>query len=424
MHFLFLTETDVLSCSNLLFILILVVVCLVFTLYFVAFEIWTQETSLLDRMCSLCFIIQTFSIAVFSLFRRLQNCTLVFGKGSYREPRPFDMDFIRSCVQIIQIETTKYKRRNPLTIGRLVLFLILPVLTALGRLTFNTIYAIAGFISITYLYDPIISFSSISYGCFWYIVYLQRISLQHQFNRALRKLRQLSRESDRDRARRLIDRIYSEYHTIRKLMGGWMAMTTLTVSILSIYTIAYNNSNANDILKIPMADTNASCDEIPWKWHTQSHASYDDYNPLLRALPTFSICLMWAYSFMFCLTPVCALGSINLEYLWQRFRHVIIRSKIDAHESFWLAVEQYAIQIDSLGRLDIQLTLMFPVVGVFVYHIVAENYHNIIPFWISGYMKCTPHLNYTLITNGSAVLWKTKIIRAWIKGFISFHFIH
>ena len=181
-----------------------------------------------------------------------------------------------------------------------------------------------------------------------------------------------------------------------------MALTTLTVSILSIYTIAYNNSNANRILKIPMADRNTSCDKYPWKLHT--HASYDDYNYVLRVLPPYSICLMWAYSVMFCFTPVCALGSINLEYLWQRFRHVIIRSKIDAHESFWLAVEQYAIQIDSLGRLDIQLTLMFPVVGVFVYHIVAENDHHIIPFWISGYIECTPHLNYTLITNGSAVL--------------------
>ena len=187
-HFLFLTETDVVSCSNLLLILVLVVVCLVFTLYIVVIETWTQETSLLDRICSLCFIIQLFSIAVFALFRRIQNCTLVFGKGSYQEPRPFDMEFIRSCVQIIQVETTKYKRRNPLTIGRLVLFLILPVLTAFGRLSFNIVYSIAGYIAITYPLDPLISFSSISYGCFWYIVYLQRISLQHQFNRALRKL--------------------------------------------------------------------------------------------------------------------------------------------------------------------------------------------------------------------------------------------
>ena len=148
-------------------------------------------------------------------------------------------------------------------------------------------------------------------------------SLERQLNGALRKLKDLAKKDARDIARRLIDHTYSEYHLIRKITGLWMEITLLTVTILVLCTATFTYDHVKPMESIGNSSEN---EELP------SYYTGFTY-------------IAWIQNIMFCVIPLIALGGINLEYLWQRFRYTIIRSKLNACESFWMAVEEHVIQI-------------------------------------------------------------------------------
>ena len=331
-----------------------------------------EEKYILDTLSCMCYISQTFSISAFAFFSRIQNLWLVITKSSPKIPQPFDMDFIRNRVKLIQNKALKMKLQNPLTIGRFIIFLTLPVITAIIGLVFKfKMLSFDCFAPLPVL-DIFISFSFINYGCFWFVVYVQRISLQHQLNDTLTELNQLAKTDARTTARRLIDHTYSEYHLIRKITGLWMEMTLLTVTILGLCTVtfSYDNAEAIDSVKDP-----GEKEKIGNFW------------------AGFTV-IMWMQNLMFCVIPFSALGGINLEYLWHRFRHVIIRSRNDEHESFWLVVEQYVNHIDTLGRLDLKLTAIFPLIGVLVYNVTVQH-DNSFRFWGSRFY-CNVISNHTI----------------------------
>ena len=301
----------------------------------------------LDALSYLCFIIQTFSIGVFAVFHRLQNCLMIFRKNSSKILRPFDMDFIRSRVETIQSESHEFKLKNPLTIGRFILFLTCPVLNAIAGLALKAQMLLVGCSLQELLIDALFTIYSINYGCFWYVVYVQRIAIQYQLDTVLRNLKRLAKKDDLDEARRFIDRVYTEYHLLSKVMGIWVAMTILTLTVLLLSTATFTFKFISCYKEVIGMDR------------------------ALRVIIGFT-CQEWLQIFMFCIIPLFALGGFNLEYLWQRFRHVIIRSKIRAQESFWLDVEQYVNQINTLGQLDLRLTVLFPILGFLVYNFFAD----------------------------------------------------
>ena len=329
---------------------------------------WGKEIYLLDTISSLCYITQTVSIVVFALFSRLENCWRIIARSSSKILRSFDMDFIRDRVKIIQSESNAKDFKNPLTIGRFIIFLIFPVVTAVMGVSLKVKMIFDGCIGPLPVMDVLISVTSISYGCFWFLVYVQRASLERQLNGALRKLKDLAKKDARDIARRLIDHTYSEYHLIRKITGLWMEITLLTVTILVLCTVTFTY----DQIKTMESIGNSSENGEPPSYYTG-----------------FTY-IAWIQNVMFCVIPLFALGGINLEYLWQRFRYEIIRSKINGYESFWMAVEEHVIQIDTLGRLDLKLTALFPLLGVLVYYLMSHITN--VPFWGS---LC--YCNHTII---------------------------
>ena len=171
------------SCSSCFFTLVMMFVLVLFAAYIITwFSLtWGKEIYLLDTISSLCYITQTVSIVVFALFSRLENCWII-ASSSYKILRSFDMDFIRDHVKIIQSESNAKNFKNPLTIGRFIIFLTFPVITAVMRVALKVKMIFDGCIGPLPVMDALISVTSISYGCFWFLVYVQRASLERRLN--------------------------------------------------------------------------------------------------------------------------------------------------------------------------------------------------------------------------------------------------
>ena len=164
------------SCSSCFFTLVMMFVLVLFAAYIITwFSLtWGRDIYLLDTISSLCYITQTVSIVVFALFSRLENCWRIIARSSSKILRSFDMDFIRDRVKIIQSESNAKKFKNPLTIGRFIIFLIFPVVTAVMGVSLKVKMIFDGCIGPLPVMDVLISVTSISYGCFWFLVYVQR----------------------------------------------------------------------------------------------------------------------------------------------------------------------------------------------------------------------------------------------------------
>ncbi|XP_071511261.1 uncharacterized protein [Diadema antillarum] len=319
-------------------------------------ETWGKQEYALDTVAYCCYTCQILMVVAYALMDRLRFCTrmLVGGKGG-GSIYPFDMRFIRNRVSIILADATIARTYvSTLSLRRFVIFLLLPLANAVLKIVFSLVilhYLCEA--KLAHSRDVISALSFIPYGCFWYLVYIERVSLHVQFNRTVRELRCAARRDDVDRARRLIDRIYAEFHAIRKTTGRWSAVTMVTVPILLVYFVIVTYID----------DWNHSPIKMKVHW-------------------IFSV--LFVQNVMYSTLPFLALGGANLKYLWRNFCHVICKAKLQQHKSFWLETEQYASQIDTLGGLELKLTVLFPILGVVVSQALAAN-HNFLVYWTYPY---------------------------------------
>ncbi|XP_030847359.1 uncharacterized protein LOC115926621 isoform X2 [Strongylocentrotus purpuratus] len=185
------------------------------------------------------------------------------------------------------------------------------------------------------------------YGCFWYVVYVQRVYLNCQLNNALDTIRKLAGQTDCDGARRLIDSIYSEFHVVRYFTGRLMAFTLLTVTFHTFCCAILT------YCKLPMATSG-------------------DLSMLT---------MRWIENIMFFVVPIYAIGGIDLESLWTKFRRVLVKCKVQDQILFWNEVLSYATQIDTLASFPLVWTGLFPIVGTILAGIIARRDSISLEYW-------------------------------------------
>lgn len=320
-----------------------------------------ENNFLLDTASFICLNFQTFSIIIYTTFIRLKLCFRRDNPDFYA--MPYDMD---TCVRRVTLVQAFYntsgkcylKSRCSLAIGILVFFLF-PLLNASLQIAFGFLKFFSGcesnwqkatliIKSVLYLY----------YGCFWYVVYVQRIYLNCKLNNELDKIRKLAGQTKCDGARRLIDRMYSEFHVVRYFTGWLMACTLLTVTFHAICCAILLYCN---LCKSSMG--------IPRNIYLQV--------------------MLWAQNIMFFVVPIYAIGGINLESLWKNFRHVLVKCKVQDQILFWNEVWSYVTQIDTLASFPLVWTGLFPIVGSILAEIFVRRDSISLEYWRYLSKSCT-----------------------------------
>ncbi|XP_072165952.1 uncharacterized protein [Diadema setosum] len=350
--------TLALCCNEVIFLVILAFFTswLVYNLQTYLSETWGKQEYALDVVTYCCFICQMIMVVAYALMNRLRFCTrmLAGGKGG-GSIYPFDMGFIRNRVSIILAESTTSRTYvSTLNLRRFAIFLLLPLTNTVIKTTFSLlVWHSLCEVGLGHFNDFISAASFIPYGCFWYLVYVERVSLHCQFNRAFRELRRAARYDDIDGARRLIDRIYAEYYAIRKTTSRWIAVTMVTVPVMLTYLATFTYS-------------------------------YDWSHSQMKTKVHWIFGLLFVQGMMFSTLPFFSLRGVNLKYMWREFCHVICKAKRQQQISFWLETEHYAIEIDTLEGLELKLSIIFPIFGIVVSRALASN-HNLFEYWSHQY---------------------------------------
>ena len=150
---------------------------------------------------------------------------------------PYDKDTCRRRTTLVQAFYNTsgkcyLKSRCSLAIEILVFFLF-PLFNTILHIALGFLMFFSGCESIWQKATLIIkSGLYLYYGCFWYVVYVQRVYLNCILNNSIATIRELAGQTKCEGARRLIDRIYSVFHVVRYFTGLLMAFTLLTVTFL------------------------------------------------------------------------------------------------------------------------------------------------------------------------------------------------
>ncbi|XP_072165958.1 uncharacterized protein [Diadema setosum] len=347
-----------LYCNEVIFLAILVFfnAWLVNNLQTYVVETWGQQKYALDAVAYCCYTCQILMVVAHALMESLRFCLRMLKEGQGGGSiNPFDIGFIRNRITfIVGDATTEQMYGLTLNMSRLVIFLSLPLANAVIKIVFSVVVLHSSCdAGLDHFSDIIASFLFFPYGSFWYLVYVERVSLHCQLNRSFRELRRAARRNDIDRARRLIDSTYAEFHAIQKTTARWSAVTMATVPIMLTYLAVFTYK-------------------------------YDWGRSPVKAKAHWIFSVLFVQDFMFCILTFFSMGGVNLKNLWRYFCHVISKAKIQKHVSFWSETEQYVSQIDTLGGLELQLAVLSPVLGVVVCQALASN-HNMFQYWSYQY---------------------------------------
>ncbi|XP_072174203.1 uncharacterized protein [Diadema setosum] len=321
-------------------------------------ELWGKSRQLLFMISYLTYLLQVIIIPVYALFVRTR-ALLLSPKKILR--CPLDPRFVRRRLRVIRASPHQAAIKTRFAL----LFMSWPTAHALLRgveslvvehhcqmrfFIFSDVAAVVGFVC---------------YGFFWYIVLVNRISLHLQMNHALRIIQRSSYTLNVDAARRNIRRIHHDYLAMRELMGVWMAytMVTATWGIMS---------------------------RLSWDYSI----STEDESAAESRARIYLEAVIWSEKTMFLVYPCIALGGMNLEYLWQRFRYVLERMRTYQHRSFWTMIQLHTLYINNIGSPELKWTIVFALVGPYLAIQSHWQEEQNVKFW-NGPFNCSTNFNGT-----------------------------
>ncbi|XP_071505375.1 uncharacterized protein [Diadema antillarum] len=320
-------------------------------------ELWGRSSELLFLFSYVTYLIQVLVIPAYSLATRLRA---VFVKPSVASRCPLDPEFVYRRVSIIHsFHKTSLKPHFML------LFNVWPLVHAVLRCAESKIINHKCHIAFYVFSDVSACVGFIMYGSFWYIMYLHRVSLYYELKRVARVTQGLSVDERVDDARRYICRVHQDYLVLREMMGVWMAFTMVTATWGIMSRLSWDYA-------IAAQDTSLWSDK---------HRIYMDV-------------VVWSEKAMFLTFPYFALGGVNLEYLWQRFRHALERRRSYQHRSFWNAIQMHTMYINNVGSRELRWTLLFALIGPYLAIQSKWNEDQNLEFW-NGPFNCSGNYTHT-----------------------------
>ena len=166
---------------------------------------WYQSGYLLDTLYHVISILQYLSVPAFALLTRLRVCwnNFITEPSSFNVSRPFDMTFITSRVQVIRNASKRFQYSLRLPI--LGFFLLVPICVSCyniysdAKIFKNCTVTDKKHSSLQYFSSIMTILFYLHYGCFWYLVYIQRVSLHCQLNQAIKQIRGAAKNNDRQK---------------------------------------------------------------------------------------------------------------------------------------------------------------------------------------------------------------------------------
>ncbi|XP_072176987.1 uncharacterized protein [Diadema setosum] len=320
-------------------------------------ELWGRSSELLFLFSYVTYLIQVLVIPAYSLATRLRA---VFVKPSVASRCPLDPEFVYRRVSIIHSF-----HKTILKPHFMLLFNVWPLVHAVLRCAESKIINHKCHIEFYIFSDVSACVGFIMYGSFWYIMYLHRVSLYYELKRVARVTQRLSVDERVDDARRYICRVHRDYLVLREMMGVWMAFTMVTATWGIMSRLSWDYA-------IAAQDTSVWSDK---------HRIYMDV-------------VVWSEKAMFLTFPYFALGGVNLEYLWQKFRHALERRRSYQHRSFWNAIQMHTMYINNVGSRELRWTLLFALIGPYLAIQSKWNGDQNLEFW-NGPFNCSDNLTHT-----------------------------
>eukprot|EP00057_Strongylocentrotus_purpuratus_P018583 XP_011673057.1 PREDICTED: uncharacterized protein LOC105442548 [Strongylocentrotus purpuratus] len=296
---------------------------------------WGKKEEVLHLVSYFTYLFQIMVIPFWCFYARILYLTL--GRR-YREGYPLCRSFISTRVAILR--NSRFGAKG-LSWFRLIFFLAWPVTNAMLRFANDYYFRYCSFVT---LYKEITHWCAflgyIFYGCFCYLIYIERLSFECEVHQISAFAREQASGKNIDQVRRRISRFYAQYNVLRRLIRTWMAFTMVVA-------------------------TWGLTAHILWNYLVFSDKNIDLQNlPILRSLNV----VVSSQKIMFFVVPCVAIGGLNLEHVWKRFRNEIAKHRQHVHDGYWTAINRYLHEINVDHSGDLTPTLIFSAIGFYLGH--------------------------------------------------------
>ena len=291
---------------------------------------WGKKEEFLHLVAYFTYLFQIMVIPFWCFYARILYLTL--GRR-YREGYPLCRSFLSTRVAILR--NSRFGAKG-LSWFRLIFFLAWPVTNAMLRFVndyyFQSCSTLTTYKEITH-WCAFLGY--IFYGCFCYLIYIERISFECEVRHISAFARKHASVKNIDRVYRRISRFYAQYNVLRRLIRRWMAFTMVVATWGLTAHILWN------------------------------YLVFSDKNIDTRNLPTllFLNVLIGSQKIMFFVVPCVAIGGLNLEHVWKRFKYEIAKHRQHVHETYWTAINRYLHEINVDHSGDLTPTLIFSAIG-------------------------------------------------------------
>nr|XP_054763210.1 uncharacterized protein LOC129269741 [Lytechinus pictus] len=201
----------------------------------------------------------------------------------------------------------------------------------------------------------------VTYGCFCYILYLQRKSFEIEAHQVFRYALEQAPYQNVDAVLSRIRQFNLQYKFIRKHVRRWMAFTIL-VSTFGL----------------------TSC--IAWNYLVFNEKKKNNDPDLLWSI-YFMNALVSSQKITFVVVPVFALGGFNLDHIWRRFKENIAHSREYKYKKFWKAVTKYVKDINHVSFSgDVTSSIISSGIGLYLGLNLTKSQD--ISFWVDPAQGC------------------------------------
>ena len=295
------------------------------------YNLWGSSSEMLYMISYVTFTLPILFGPVYALMIRLS--ALLPGLDAMHSC-PLDMAYVLRRVRVLRSPRNRHLLK-PLF---MLMFICWPLAQAILRAITSAVIHHKCHLNYFLFSDISSAWGLVAYGLFWYLIYIERASLHHDLNRVVNNVQRVSLTGDVDAARCEIRRVHRDYLILRELMGVWMAITMITTS-WGLLT------------------------RLSWDYVISGQTLQDTSD---RQAKLYLDITIWSEKIMFIAFPCIALGSMNLEYLWQRFSHALERIQSYQHRPFWVAIQLHTTYIDHIGSPELKWTLVFALIGPYL----------------------------------------------------------
>ncbi|XP_071811142.1 uncharacterized protein [Apostichopus japonicus] len=353
-----------LKCLSSVAFLLLVIISSVAAFAFYLFCYFGKSDHFLRFISNMCFWPSLMSVQIICLAAIIHKLI-----RSRRELTSFNLFDESSCTQ----KFSCFERPQIIPLSKLgfsiCVFFFLPTLYASLKIAAFVNLRLECQYALEYLWLCSRVLSGFFFGVFCYFLYLHRVFMERQGDRAAEFIAEHT--DDLDKCIEKTRAFFKEYHELRSLVLPWFSFILftssfgLTVFVTWNYEISQFESNGTAWHNLPgpsgtsdvgmMEQKNNTyfcvytCDQMDWVDETSVLVAYNilvvSRHLVIAVLPFFSV------------------KGIDLNYVWNRYRMRVMFMYSAKEREFWKNLMTFIDQLHPNSNTDLIVTIVFPLVG-------------------------------------------------------------